>query len=278
MARQALSVIVPTLNEAAVLRDCLESVRFADEVIVVDSFSTDATGTIAREAGARFLQHSFADFARQKNWAIEQTTHPWILQVDADERVTPALRDEIRTLLSGDPPHDAYRMPRVNYFLGRRMRHTGWGRDAVIRLFRRTLRFSGEIHEAIRPAGAIPSLRMPLEHHSFRSFAQYGAKLQTYSAFWAARAWREGRRAGPAKALLHPAAHFLKAYVWRLGFLDGGHGLILSLLGAASVYLKYARLWELQVLEGSRAAAPGDAPPPAERAAAEPAGREGGAE
>jgi glycosyltransferase involved in cell wall biosynthesis len=252
MDRRPLTVIIPTYNEEAILEGCLQSVRFADEVLVVDSFSGDRTEDLARAAGARFLQNRFVDFSTQKNWAIERAAHEWILQIDADERVTAALREEIEVLLRAEPAHAAYRMPRVNYFLGRRMRHTGWGRDRVVRLFRRQARFRGEVHEELRVDGPVGELRGALEHHSFRSFAQYWGKMQAYSAFGAARLHREGRRAGPAQVLLHPLVHFFKAYVVRLGVLDGMHGLVLSLLGAVSVYLKYARLWELHLKDAGR--------------------------
>ena len=265
MDRRPLTVIVPTLNEEEMLPACLESVRFADEILVVDSFSTDRTGAIARAAGARFLQNRFIDFSAQKNWAIERAAHEWILQVDADERVTPALRAGIEAILVAGPDRAAYRMPRRNYFLGRPMRHTGWGRDAVVRLFRRTARFEGEVHEELRVDGPIGELEGALDHHSFRSFAQYWSKMLSYSALGAARLRREGRRAGPAQVALHPLAYFLKMYVLRLGFLDGMHGLVLSLLGATTVYFKYARLWELQV-----AAAGGDGGPGSPAGAAGP--------
>jgi glycosyltransferase involved in cell wall biosynthesis len=251
-----LTVIVPTLNEEEMLPACLESVRFADEILVVDSFSTDRTGAIARAAGARFLQNRFVDFSTQKNWAIARAAHEWILQVDADERVTPALRDEIETLLKEGPGRAAYRIPRRNYFLDRPMRHTGWGRDAVVRLFRRDARFRGEVHETLVVDGPIGDLRGILEHRTFRSFAQYWGKMLSYSALGAARLHREGRRAGPAQVTLRPLAYFVKMYVVRLGFLDGMHGLVLSLLGAATVYFKYARLWEMG-LAGRTADAPG---------------------
>src|SRR5439155_16814716 len=135
-SRRPLTVIVPTFNEESTLRDCLESVRFADEILVVDSYSSDSTVSIARELGARVLQHEYVYSARQKNWSIPQATHEWVLLVDSDERVTPELRDEILALLATGPRHDGYWILRANHFLGRRIRHCGWGTDKVIRLFR----------------------------------------------------------------------------------------------------------------------------------------------
>jgi glycosyltransferase involved in cell wall biosynthesis len=252
-ARRSLTAIVPTYNEEATLRGCLESVRFADEILVVDSFSTDATLAIAREHGARILQHEYVYSARQKNWAIPQAAHEWILLVDSDERVTPGLRDEILALLAGGPRHDGYWIRRANHFLGRRIRHCGWGTDRVIRLFRRDrARYQDrEVHAEIDLPGPLPVLRNPLEHHSFRSFGQYFRKLQLYSEWGAAQLHRQGRRSGPVSILLRPILRFLKMYVVRLGFLEGTHGLALSMLGAFTVYLKYARLWEMTLADGS---------------------------
>lgn len=251
-ARRALTVIVPTYNEESTLRGCLESVRFADEILVVDSFSTDATPAIAAEFGARVLQHEYVYSARQKNWAIPRATHEWVLLVDADERVTPGLRDEVLELLRRGPDRDGYWIPRANHFLGKRIRHCGWGSDKVIRLFRRDrARYQDrEVHAEIDLPGALPVLRHPLEHHSFRSFGQYWRKLQLYSEWGAAQLYKEGRRAGFLEIFGRPVTRFLKMYVVRGGFLDGLHGLVLSWLGAFTVYLKYARLWEMQILQG----------------------------
>ena len=251
--RRPLTVIIPTYNEEATIADCLASVRFADEVLVVDSFSTDGTVRLAREAGARVLQHEYVYSARQKNWAIPQAAHEWVLLVDSDERVTPPLRDEILALLEAGPKHDGYWILRANHFLGRRMRRCGWGTDRVIRLFRRDVsRYQDrEVHAEIDLPGPLPVLRHPLEHHSFRSFRQYWRKIQLYSEWGAAQLYKEGRRAGALQILGRPVTRFIKMYVIRLGFLEGVHGLVLSLLGAFTVYLKYARLWEMHLLKGA---------------------------
>jgi len=251
--RPRLTVIIPSFNEESTIRDCLESVRFADEILVVDSFSTDATVAIAREAGARVLQHEYVYSARQKNWAIPQASHEWVLLVDSDERVTPELRDEILGLLESSPRHDGYWILRANHFLGRRIRHCGWGTDRVIRLFRRDrARYEDrEVHAEIDLPEPLPILAHPLEHHSFRSFGQYWRKLELYSEWGAAQLYKEGRTAGMLEILGRPVTRFLKMYIVRLGFLDGLHGLVLSMLGAFTVYLKYARLWEMRVLEGA---------------------------
>jgi glycosyltransferase involved in cell wall biosynthesis len=242
-----LTALVPTFNEEENLRDCLESLRWADEIFIVDSFSGDGTLDIGREFSARIVQHAYANSAAQKNWAIPQAIHPWVLLVDADERVTPELRDEIRRILEEGPRHDGYWIRRANHFLGRRMKHCGWETDKVIRLFRRDVaRYQErEVHAEIDLPGPLPVLRNKLLHYSFRSFSQYWRKMQTYSDWGASQLHREGRRAGWAAIALRPVIRFLKMYLLRLGFLDGVHGLVLCMLSAFTVYLKYAKLWEL---------------------------------
>ena len=246
---EKITALIPTFNEEQVLGECLESVRWADEVFVVDSFSDDRTRDIAREAGARILTHEYVNSAAQKNWAIPQAQHPWVLLVDADERVTPGLRDEIRSLLARGPEHDGYWIRRANHFLGKRMKHGGWETDKVIRFFRRDrARYEPkEVHAEIDLPGPLPVLQHPLLHYSFRGFGQYWRKMQLYSDWGASQLWKEGKRAGWVSIGLRPVQRFLKMYVARAGFLDGIHGLVLAMLGAFSVFLKYSKLWEMGV-------------------------------
>lgn len=250
-ARRPLTAIVPTFNEEEMIRGCLESVRFADEILVVDSFSTDGTLAIARELGARVIQRAFDYPAAQKNWAIPQAAHEWVLLLDADERATPALREEIEQILQQGPRADAYWIRRVNFFLGRPIRRCGWGSDKVIRLFRRDVSRYREqrVHEEIDLPGTLPILRHRLQHLTFRSFGQYFNKLNLYSDWGAGQMYERGRRAKAVEVLLRPIGRFIRMYFLRLGFLEGGRGLVLSLLGAFSVYLKYARLWEHDILQ-----------------------------
>ena len=258
--RRPLTVIVPTYNEQEMIGDCLQSVLFADEILVVDSFSTDRTLEIARGLGARIIQREFNYPADQKNWAIPQATHEWILLLDADERATPALCEEIRRTLGEEPRVDGYWIRRVNYFLGRPIRHCGWGTDKVIRLFRRDVsRYKDRlVHEEIDLPEPLPILEHRLEHLTFRSFGQYFNKLDLYSEWGAGQMYRKGRRANAIEVLLRPIGRFIRMYILRLGFLEGGRGLVLSMLGAFSVYLKYARLWEHGILRGmSRSEHPG---------------------
>ena len=248
-ARRPLTVIIPTYDEEESLPDCLASVRFADEILVVDSFSTDRTLEIARQHGARIVQREYGYSAQQKNWAIPQASHEWVLLVDADERVTPPLRDEILRLLEQGPAADGYWIRRSNFFLGKRIRFCGWGTDRVIRLFRRDVsRYQDrQVHAEIDLPEPLPALASPLEHHTFRSFRQYWRKLDLYSEWGARQMYLEGRRAGGLQILLRPIGRFIRMYVLRLGFLEGAHGVALSLLGAFTVYLKYARLWEARL-------------------------------
>ncbi len=252
-----ITALVPTFNEEENLRDCLASVRWADEIFVVDSYSQDRTLEIAREFSARVVQHEYVNSAAQKNWAIPQASHPWILLLDADERVTPELGDEIRRILAEGPRFDGYWIRRANHFLGRRVKHCGWETDRVIRLFRRDLgRYQErEVHAEIQLPGPLPVLRQPLLHYSFRSFRQYWRKMELYSDWGASQLYREGRRAGWISVGLRPPLRFFKMYFLRLGFLDGVHGLVLCMLAAFSVFLKYAKLWEL-----GRAGAPDSRP------------------
>jgi len=242
-----LSVIIPTFNEEENIEECLASVSFADEVMVVDSFSTDRTAEIARARGARLIQHEYVNSATQKNWAIPQARHEWVLLVDADERVSLELAGEIEVLFRDGPSATGYWIRRRNHFLGREMKHGGWETDAVVRLFQRdAARYQErEVHAEIDLPDPLPALHGPLIHYSFRSWRQYWPKIEKYTDWGASQAFRDGKRSGAVTIVLRPMLRFFKMYVVRLGFLDGAEGAQLALLGACSVYLKYSKLWEL---------------------------------
>ena len=263
-APRLLSAIIPTFNEEETIEDCLASVAFADEVLVVDSFSTDRTIDIARARGARVVQREYGYSAQQKNWAIPQARHEWVLLVDADERVSPELQGEIQQLLARGPEADGYWIRRANHFLGKRIRFCGWGSDKVIRLFRRDVsRYQDrQVHAEIDLAGPLPMLRHPLEHHTFRSWSQYWRKLDLYSEWGARQMFLEGRRTHGLAIFWRPLGRFIRMYLLKLGFLEGTHGIVLSMLGAFTVYLKHARLWEMQ--RAARTARPAAETPAAE--------------
>lgn len=250
--REKVSILVPTFNEERSIRACLETVRWADEIVVVDSFSTDRTVEIAREFTDRILQHEYVNSATQKNWAIPQVAHPWVMIVDSDERVTPELRDEILGVLENGRGLDGFRIRRANHFLGKRVRFCGWQHDAVLRLFRRDLGryLPREVHaDVVIEGGRVGWLRGRLLHYTFDSFEQYLRKFNRYTT------WASGDRAKRTRQVrwhhlaLRPAWRFFRQYVLQLGFLDGLTGLVICSLAAHSVFLKYAKLWERQQMD-----------------------------
>ncbi len=252
--RVPLTILVPTGNEEANIGNCLATLQFGDELLVVDSFSKDRTVEIAKEAGARVLEHEYLNSAAQKNWALPKTAHRWVLIVDSDERVTPPLRDEILDLLQTKPPCSGYFIRRKNHFLNRQIRYCGWQRDKVLRLFDRDrVRYEErEVHAKVLAPGTTPTLRGQLLHYTFRTFGQYWRKMERYSDWGASELHRRGEQAGFKRILLHPAARFFKMYVMQQGFRDGMHGLVLCMLGAFTVFLKYAKLWEYSVSASPR--------------------------
>jgi glycosyltransferase involved in cell wall biosynthesis len=253
-SRAKITALLPTCNEQANIEACIASVAWADEIFVVDSFSKDSTPELARAAGARVVQHEYVNSATQKNWAIPQCTHEWVLVVDSDERITPALRDEILAVLataSATPAavQDGYRITRLNHFMGRRVRFCGWQDDSCLRLFRRDkgLYQDREVHaDVIIQGGRVGSLRHKMLHYTFTSFEQYMRKFDRYTTWAAGDRGRRTSRVHWWHLTLRPLGRFFKQYILKLGVLDGITGLIICLLAAFSVFLKYAKLWERQ--------------------------------
>ena len=260
--REPLSVLVPAMNEAGNLPACLESVRWADEVVVVDSGSRDGSLEIARAIADRVLEHEYVNSAAQKNWALPQLTHRWVLIVDADERVTPALRAEIERTLADPARADGYWIRRDNHFLGKRIRGAGWQRDKVLRLFDRTKGAYQplHVHAEVELQGRAGTLRERLFHDTYRDLDQYFAKFLRYTRWSAADLKSRGVRASGPRILLRPFGRFLRQYVLEGGFRYGRHGLVLCMLAAFSVFTKYARRWEDEVRGDGPA--PPDAPRP----------------
>lgn len=246
-ARRKLSVIIPCFNEEENIEACLESVTWADEVLVVDSYSTDATLDRARRYTDRILQHEYLYSAAQKNWAIPQAAHDWVLIVDADERVTPALRNEILSLLSNEPSHDGYWIKRKNFLFGKEIRHSGWGTDSVLRLFRKERgryqdkRVHAEI--SIEPAG---SLRNHLEHHSVSSITDWVGKINRYSSWKAQDKHEKGMAMPVVHLVMRPPARFFKDFVLRLGMLDGWRGFLIASLSAFAEFVMAAKIVQLR--------------------------------
>jgi glycosyltransferase involved in cell wall biosynthesis len=220
------------------------SVQWAGEVIVVENDSSDDTVERATRAGATVLSHPFVTIGAQRNAAIGRARCDWILVVDADERASPALAEEIRTLIAGSAAGEAYRVPRRNFFLGREIRHGGWGSDRPVRLFRRTLRYNdSRVHEHVVTSREPGELKESLDHSPYASLDDYFSKFNRYSRWWAEDRYERGRRAGVMSVVFRPPARFVSMYVLRGGWMDGAAGAVLSCLAAASVMAKYARLW-----------------------------------
>jgi glycosyltransferase involved in cell wall biosynthesis len=249
--RRRLSVIVTTFNEEINIAECLESVMWADEILLVDSYSTDRTLEIARRYPIRVEQREYFGSAAQKNWSLDQVTSEWVLIIDADERVPDPLAEEILRALGSEPPVNGFYIRRENVFIDEVIRHSGWSTDKVVRLFRRDKgRYPNRrVHADLEIAGPVPILRNPFLHYTFRSFDQYFRKFLNYAEWGAAQAWRDGRKAGLIEIGCRPAWRFFRMYVVQLGFLDGLHGLVLCALQAFGVFLKYARLWEYRIRE-----------------------------
>ncbi|MFA7383641.1 MAG: glycosyltransferase family 2 protein [Desulfurivibrionaceae bacterium] len=242
-----LSVAIITKNEEDRLPECLASVAFADEVVVVDSGSTDRTREIARQFGAAVYEESWQGFGRQKQLAIDRCRHDWVLVLDADERVDSATQAEIReVLVTGS--HVAYSFPRKNYFCGRWLRHAGWWPDRVVRLFRRDCARMSEraVHESLEVRGQVGALRQPLIHYANKDLAQTISKVNHYSTAGADELFAQGETASVTKALLRAAWAFLYGYLLRGGFLDRGEGFIMAVSDFMNVFFKYAKLRELQ--------------------------------
>jgi len=238
-----------TYNEAHQLRDVLESVKWAGEIIVVDSFSTDGTVEIAREFGAKVISTEFCGFGKLRNLALDAAKHDWIFSIDADERCTPELADEIRRELEGGPAFDAYLVPRKSHFLGKWMRHSGWYPDYRQPQFfnRARMRYADDlVHEGYVLNGRLGYMHEHILQFPWPTIEVATAKLQRYSTLMAQRYAAMNRRVTLGRLVGSPVAMFLKIYVVQQGFRDGWHGLVLAGLYAYYTFLKYATLWELR--------------------------------
>jgi len=242
--RTGLSVIIITKNEAANIRACLESVAWADEIVVVDSGSSDATAEICRGFGAQVHVHDWPGFGVQKNRALGYATKDWVLSLDADERVTPELRTEIESVLQ-NPQADGYQIPRLSSFCGRYMHHSGWYPDYVLRLFRRGKgSFSDAlVHESVQLHGSAARMQQPLLHYSYRDFDDVLSKLNSYSSAASTMLERRGKKGSLAQAVLHGLWAFIRTYFLRAGFLDGREGFMLAVMNGENSYYRYIKLW-----------------------------------
>lgn len=247
LPRQPLSAVLITLNAASQLKETLEALSFCDEIVVVDSGSTDGTQALAQSHGARVIACPWRGYGPQKQFAVEQAKHDWVLCVDADERVSEALQKSLDKALQA-PEYQAYRFPRCNRFMGRYLRHGEGYPDWSLRLFdRRHARWSDDsVHEKVLTSGEIGELAGDLLHDSAESIESYLDKQNRYTTIAAEAAFASGKRASAGHLLLSPLIRFIKFYFVRLGFLDGLPGLIHILIGCGNSFAKYAKMAALQ--------------------------------
>jgi glycosyltransferase involved in cell wall biosynthesis len=247
--KSSLSVAIITQNEVENLPDCLKSVAFAEQIIVVDSGSTDDTIRIAREFGCEvFLEPWRGGFGAQKQFAIDQCRQPWVLVLDADERIPLEAAEKIREIVTIRAPVAAgYSFPRKNFFQGRWIKHAGWWPDRIVRLFQKELgcMTASTVHEAVNVTGVIEALNCPIEHYTESRLSRLILKIDKYSTLGAQEAFAAGRRATAWSAMGRAGLTFLQDYLLRLGILDGPQGLTLAMTDAVNKFFKYAKLAEL---------------------------------
>jgi len=245
-----ISACIITRNEEDNLPRCLESIKdVVDEIVIIDSGSTDRTPFIATEYNARFIRHDWEGYVAQKNFALQKATWEWVLSIDADEELSPELRGELLKLKqqSPEPVASGFEMARVVFYEGRWIRFGDWYPDRLVRLFRKSrAKFAGgAVHERLEVEGAVEPLAGELHHYTYRDLADQQARMERYSTLWAEAAHQEGRRAGWASSYTHAVARFLRAFVIKGGFKGGVLGFRIARLNAAEVYLKYQKLARL---------------------------------
>ena len=248
----SVSAIVVCFNEEDRIEDCLKSLQWCDELVVVDSHSTDRTPEICRQYTNRFIQRPWSGYRHQKEFAHSQATKDWVLLVDSDERVTPELRREILdTLARQDGECAGYSVPRLVYYLGRWWWRGGWYPDYDVRLFRRDRATWGGVdpHEKIIVDGKVGRLQQPLHHFTYRSIDDHIQRINRFTSISSAELRKSGGRWRLSDALLRPAVRFFRSYILKRGFMEGFAGFYVALTAAVYVFLKYAKLWELEMKE-----------------------------
>ena len=243
-----LSVVIITYNEEENIRACLESVKWAEEIVIVDAFSSDKTAEIAREFTSKVFQNRWTNFSKQKNLALAKASNEWVLNIDADERATSELKQEILAILNSErQSFDGYYIPIRNHYLGKWIRHCGWYPDYHLRLFRRGKgRFNERIiHESVVVEGRKGYLKSDLRHYSYKDLSDHLSKIDKFSSLAAQEMFTHDKRARVFELLFRPLVKFIKMYLIKRGYLDGVYGLIISIMGSFYVFTKYLKLWEL---------------------------------
>jgi len=238
-----VSVIIITKNEAPLIRSCLDSVSWADEIVVLDSGSSDETVDICAEYTTHVYTTDWPGFGPQKNRALAKASNPWVLSLDADERVPAALADEIHSVIATPDSPDAYRMPRLSRYCGRTIHHSGWWPDHVVRLFKRGhASFTNDIvHERVIVDGTTGTLTNPLFHESFASLEEVIDKMNRYSTAGAAMMCDRGESSSISRAVTHGLWSFFYSYIMRRGFLDGREGFMLAVSNAEGTYYRHLK-------------------------------------
>ncbi len=250
---EKITAIIPTFNEEVHIKEAIESVLWCDEIIVVDSFSTDKTVEIVKTfPQVRLLQHEYEYSAAQKNWIIPQASHPWIFLLDADERPTPELITEVKNILQHGTPFSGFWIFRRNHFMGKRIEYSGWQSDKVIRLFKKSeCKYQNKhVHAEIESKGEISILREKLIHYTYKDLSSYLKKADRYTTWGAIDRFQKFQKSGRKITILYlffrPFGRFLRHYFWRLGILDGTHGFVVSGMAAFNVFIRAVKIWRLQ--------------------------------
>ncbi|WP_083189943.1 glycosyltransferase family 2 protein [Orenia metallireducens] len=247
----SLSALVLTYNEEENITECLKSIDWIEDIVVVDSYSQDKTLELAKEYTNRIYQRKFDDFASQRNFGLDQIDSEWVLAIDADERVTRELRDEIIAKLK-NANAEGYKIPRKNYFLGKWIKYCGWYPDYTLRLFKSHNRYRGLVHEGVDIEGKIDKLHNDFIHYTYRDLSHYLSKINQYTSLDAEKKYKAGKKKGIAYIILRPIAEFIKKFIIKKGFLLGVSGLIVSVLSSYYQFLKYIKLWEKNQFESGR--------------------------
>ena len=250
---EKITGIIPTFNEEVHIKEAIESLKWCDEIIVVDSFSTDKTVEIVKSfPNVRLLQHEYEHSAAQKNWTIPQASNNWIFLLDADERPTPELVKEVQGILKDGTKNSGFWIYRRNNFMGKRINYSGWQSDKVIRLFKRDeCQYENKhVHAEVISKGSISILKEKLIHYTYKDLTSYLKKADRYTTWGALDRYhkfqKQGRNIGLAYLIFRPFGRFIRHYFWRLGFLDGTHGFVVSALAAHNVFIRAVKIWRLQ--------------------------------
>ncbi len=244
---EKLSIVIITKNEESNIGRCLKSVRWADEIVIIDSGSTDRTLEICRDYSCVITSSEWLGFGRTKQLAVSTASNNWLFSIDADEEMTPELADKIRRILSDNSHKNGYRIRRMSFYLGKLIRHSGWNRDYPLRLFNRKYGNFNEkdVHESVEIEGDIGKLNEPLLHYTYPTISSHLIKMDRYTSIGAEVLSQKGKKVSIAGAVSRGMVKFIKMYIIQAGIMDGREGLVLALNSAYGVYLKYLKLWKL---------------------------------